>query len=196
MKQIFRHILTLLCLALFPFAQAFAYEAPEFNIYFDCTDTDEAEQQGVLTFEGSAPIKATFHYEVENADGWDIYYEWRVCHESENLDKPYLVRREESPEITFTSAGQDSIGFYAICTRNDDGIKDTVVYWRNYWTKEQYLTVKASTSELTFPNAFSPNNDGANDTYKPKTYKSIIDFHAIIYNRWGHKVYEIGRAHV
>ena len=41
------------------------------------------------------------------------------------------------------------------------------------------------------PNAFSPNGDGINDIYQAKsTYQSIIEFHAIIYNRWGQKLYE------
>jgi gliding motility-associated-like protein len=39
-------------------------------------------------------------------------------------------------------------------------------------------------------NAFSPNGDGKNDTYKPKEYKSLVEFHATIFNRWGQKLYE------
>ena len=41
------------------------------------------------------------------------------------------------------------------------------------------------------PNAFSPNGDGINDIYKAKSnYKSIVEFKAIILNRWGQKIYE------
>jgi gliding motility-associated-like protein len=49
------------------------------------------------------------------------------------------------------------------------------------------------------PNAFSPNDDGNNDKYGAKgvndenatgRWKSIIDFHAYIFNRWGQKLYE------
>lgn len=41
------------------------------------------------------------------------------------------------------------------------------------------------------PNAFSPNGDGINDIYQAKqNYKSIIEFHAYIFNRWGQKLYE------
>ena len=41
------------------------------------------------------------------------------------------------------------------------------------------------------PNAFSPNGDGVNDIYRAKTeYKSIIQFHAYIFNRWGQKLFE------
>ena len=50
--------------------------------------------------------------------------------------------------------------------------------------------VVVSESKLSFPNAFSPNGDTKNDTYKVKTYQSIVEFHATIYNRWGQKLYE------
>ena len=47
-----------------------------------------------------------------------------------------------------------------------------------------------ATSILTFPNAFSPNDDTINDTFKPKQYQNIEEFHAYIFNRWGQKLYE------
>ena len=41
------------------------------------------------------------------------------------------------------------------------------------------------------PNVFTPNGDGINDIYRAKTgYKSIIEFKAVIFNRWGQKLYE------
>ena len=51
------------------------------------------------------------------------------------------------------------------------------------------------------PNAFSPNDDQVNDVYGAKgiakngskssgKYRSIVDFHAWIFNRWGQKLYE------
>ena len=39
------------------------------------------------------------------------------------------------------------------------------------------------------PNAFSPNGDDKNPTYKPKVHQSIVEFHATIYNRWGQALY-------
>jgi gliding motility-associated-like protein len=49
------------------------------------------------------------------------------------------------------------------------------------------------------PNAFSPNNDGYNDKYGAKGachpessghYRSIVEFHGYIFNRWGQKLFE------
>ena len=42
---------------------------------------------------------------------------------------------------------------------------------------------------LEIPNVFTPNNDGQNDIFRVHG-ESIIEFHAIIFNRWGKKIYE------
>jgi len=42
---------------------------------------------------------------------------------------------------------------------------------------------------LFMPNAFSPNNDGINDEFLPQGV-FVFDFHIVIYNRWGEKVFE------
>ena len=46
------------------------------------------------------------------------------------------------------------------------------------------------TSHLVMPNAFSPNDDRINDVYKVKEHQNIVEFRAIIFNRWGQKLYE------
>ena len=45
---------------------------------------------------------------------------------------------------------------------------------------------------LTFPNAFTPNADGLNDTFLPYTVcdQEIRNYSLIIYNRWGETVFE------
>ena len=46
-------------------------------------------------------------------------------------------------------------------------------------------------SSLLMPNAFSPNGDGINVIYKPKSgYQNITEFRAYIFNRWGQKLFE------
>lgn len=41
------------------------------------------------------------------------------------------------------------------------------------------------------PNAFTPNGDGVNDVFRVKeSYQSIVSFEAMVFNRWGKKLYE------
>lgn len=42
---------------------------------------------------------------------------------------------------------------------------------------------------LFFPNAFTPDGDQVNDTFGP-VYSSVYEFHIVIFDRWGHLVYE------
>ena len=55
---------------------------------------------------------------------------------------------------------------------------------------EEYGNIGGEASQLTFPNAFSPNGDEINDLYQAKTCQNIVEFRATIINRWGHKLYE------
>lgn len=40
------------------------------------------------------------------------------------------------------------------------------------------------------PNAFTPNNDGKNDEYRPLIFGDVTAYRFTIYNRWGEKVFE------
>ena len=89
--------------------------------------------------------------------------------------------------MTFTRAGSHRVQLYAIFTQGNDSI----CYTDEYWADADPLRVTISESKLEMPNAFSPNNDDINDVYKAKEgYQSLVEFHAVIYNRWGQKLYE------
>ncbi|HLK27203.1 MAG TPA: gliding motility-associated C-terminal domain-containing protein [Puia sp.] len=45
-----------------------------------------------------------------------------------------------------------------------------------------------------FPNAFTPNHDGRNDTFRPIIYGYLDKFHMVIFNRWGQKIFETSDA--
>ncbi len=40
------------------------------------------------------------------------------------------------------------------------------------------------------PDAFTPNGDGKNDTFKPLLLGNVASYRFTIYNRWGAKVFE------
>jgi len=57
------------------------------------------------------------------------------------------------------------------------------------------VTIRECGAELWFPNAFSPNNDYNNDTFKPVILGTLKTFQILIYNRWGQLLYESNDAY-
>ena len=43
---------------------------------------------------------------------------------------------------------------------------------------------------LFVPSAFTPNDDGKNDVFRPLLFGKIVKYRFVIYNRWGEKVFE------
>ena len=150
--------------------------------------TATGETQEVTEYSGSAPLQVHFAPNVENPEGYEAYYEWRFYKEGTSIEEPYLVRHEEETDFTFNEAGGHCIALIAYFMNGNDTI---VKYDTDYWMDATPIRISISTSKLDFPNAFSPNGDGMNDIYRAKTdYQSIVEFKAVIYNRWGHKLYE------
>lgn len=150
--------------------------------------TATGETQEVTEYSGSAPLQVHFAPNVENPEGYEAYYEWRFYKEGTSIEEPYLVRHEEETDFTFNEAGGHCIALIAYFMNGNDTI---VKYDTDYWMDATPIRISISTSKLDFPNAFSPNGDGMNDIYRAKTdYQSIVEFKAVIYNRWGQKLYQ------
>ncbi len=157
---------------------------PSINPLATFTKSDGTTETGT-EYSGSAPLDALFEANAEWTDGWTTYYEWRFTMEGEL--EPYLIRYEEDTQVTFTRAGSHRVQLYAIFTQGNDSI----CYTDEYWADADPLRVTISESKLEMPNAFSPNGDEINDLYQAKEgYQSLVEFHAVIYNRWGQKLYE------
>lgn len=151
--------------------------------YYTGDDGIEVES---ASHSGNAPMNARFVAGAENTAGWSANYEWHFSRENE--DTPYLIRYEEDTQFTFTEAGTHIIQLYATFVQGND----TIAYTDDYWAETEPLRLTINESKLEMPNAFSPNeNDDKNKIYRAKpTYQSIIEFHAVIFNRWGQKLYE------
>ncbi len=171
----------MLMVALFYTSNAVADNEPTINptaIY-----TNSGTEDGDST---SAPATYMFKANVENLGAYTAHYEWKF-YLLGNESKPYLNRYDEDTEYTFTEAGTHCIELYATFINGTD----TIEYAKEYWSELGPIKITISVSKLEMPNAFSPNGDGINDIYKAKDgYKSLTEFHAYIFNRWGHKLYE------
>ena len=51
------------------------------------------------------------------------------------------------------------------------------------------LYVEGGYGDLFLPNAFTPNNDGVNDTYGPLC-EGITEYSFMIFNSWGEQIFE------
>lgn len=110
--------------------------------------------------------------------------EWHFRHQGTN-GQSNITRYEEDTEFDFTESGVTEV---SLLVKIQDEVVDSAG-----------IRVTISESHLEMPNAFSPNGDGTNDIYGAKGshdpdcdghYKSIVEFHAYIFNRWGQKLYE------
>ena len=164
--------------------QAFAQTAPTINPLATFWGENGEEQNN--NYSGSAPLRARFEGNTEHADGWTAYYEWHFYIQGKQ-QFPYLIRYEKDTEYTFATTGTHLIELYATFVQGTD----TIRYTQEYWASEDPIRVAISESKLEMPNAFSPNGDGINDVYKAKDgYRSLVEFQAYIFNRWGQKLYE------
>ena len=130
----------------------------------------------------NAPLVAHFTANPSNVGDYSARYEWKIYRQGEE-ETPLVHRFEEDIDYTFTESGSFCVQLYATFVLGTD----TIAFPEE--GEANPIMVSISESKLEFPNAFSPNGDGFNDTYKAKEYQSIVSFKATIFNRWGQKLY-------
>lgn len=173
-------LLVLFLIAGLPFC-AFAGVSPTAT-YIDADGVETTKNAGEEVT-GDAPLLVRFTANPSDLTaGYTL--DWRFVHNGVD-GKSELTRYEENPEFTFTQSGQTIVTLYA---RLNDELLDSAS-----------ITITITESHLEMPNAFSPNDDGRNDIYGAKganfanasgKYRSIVEFHGYIFNRWGQKLFE------
>jgi len=166
--MILKKIVTLLALCSLPLG-SFA----DIELKATYTDKNGVEIIETSDFTAEAPLHVTF---TSNATGLDANASivWRIKHQTSGTN---VTRYETDTEYTFTEAGLNTISL--LVRQNDETIDSASI------------NITISESHLEMPNAFSPNGDNINDIYRAKSgYKSIVEFHAYIFNRHGQKIYE------
>lgn len=168
-----RLILTLLAACFSTFAAL-----ADFNPTAYYTIDGERQEATDAILDAQAPLEVTFRTNPTNlAEGEAYDYEWRLTRSEEQ--SPFLTRHEENTTYEFRESGSFLVQLYV--TPIGEQQAELVAT----------ITVSIANSLLEMPNAFSPNGDGINDIYKAKSnHRSIIEFHAYIFNRWGQKIYD------
>ena len=149
------------------------------------TDENKNIVNSTIDFTAEASLDVTFTANPQEIGDHTAAYEWHF--RKEGADQDLLVRYEEDTQYTFVESGTFVVTLKGRLTDIDHDM-DSVT-----------IKITISESKLEFPNAFSPNGDKINDYYGAKGindpnstshYKSIVEFHAYIFNRWGQKLYE------
>ncbi len=117
---------------------------------------------------GSAPLVVDFKSNV-NEDAVD-FIEWFISDDANPGSK--IRYTDKDFRYTFDKAGNYTVRLLASSTECEytDSITITVL--------ESFIDV---------PNVFTPNGDGVNDEFRV-VYRSLIEFSASVYNRWGRLV--------
>ena len=138
-------------------------------------DGEEMESTDMIA-DAQAPLTVRFAANPAETEG-DVGYEWRFTREGE--EKPFMTRYEETTTYEFKQSGMTKVELYVTMAGYDEAELTAT------------FSISITNSMLEMPNAFSPNGDGVNDIYKAKeNHKSIVEFHAYIFNRWGQKIYD------
>ena len=155
-----------------------AYFLDENGNYLLDDNGDPMKLEGELS-EGSAPIRILFTgYPTPTA----VYRKWEMATDPD-FENVILQYNQDEVDYTFYDAGTYYMRYMVA---NDVGSCES--YGDTY-------TINVSESQLgsgprgDLPNAFSPDGDLINDVWKV-SYKSLVEFHCWIYNRWGNLVYE------
>ena len=138
-------------------------------------DGEEMDSTDMIA-DAQAPLTVRFAANPTETEG-DVGYEWRFTREGE--EKPFMTRYEETTTYEFKQSGMTKVELYVTMAGYDEAELTAT------------FSISITNSMLEMPNAFSPNGDGVNDIYKAKeNHKSIVEFHAYIFNRWGQKIYD------
>lgn len=128
--------------------------------------------EGVLG--GSAPVHITFEAFVTDQV---IHREWQMALDPDFNDIQLRIN-QDVVEQDFNEAGTT---YWRFIGSNSDGSCES---------PSDVFTVDIGVSELNIPNVFTPGTSfGANDIWKV-SYRSIVEFHCWIFNRWGNKIIE------
>ncbi|MFK8039619.1 MAG: PKD domain-containing protein [Crocinitomicaceae bacterium] len=143
-----------------------------------CVDTLELLKEGMVVVEPSP----TANFEVEPLIQDEYEAEFTFTNTSEDAHRQWFYfgngASTQYTEFTYTYPDPGVYHPYQI-VKNIEGCKDTL---------RKTITVVPNIP-IMVPNAFTPDGDGLNNTFKPVLYKPQ-DYFMHIYNRWGELMFQ------
>lgn len=162
--------------------------------YYTVNEKGEEETGDVNGQTLNNPFRVEFTANPTIPDGFksDVWYEWTMW-KTDNPGTILVRRNDETFDYSFTESGSYTIQLKAIFY-GEEGVED--YEFPQEGEDAKFITCVLSESFLEFPNGFSPNGDEWNNELKPKDgFKGIVKFHAVIFNRWGKKLYSWDDVH-
>lgn len=166
-------------------------QIPEVNplcTYFLLNDKGEEETGDANGQTLNMPFRIVLTANPTIPDGFSsqVWYEWTMW-KTDDPENIILRRNEETVEYEIVESGSYTVRLRAIFY-GEEGVED--YEFPSEGEDGKYISFTLSNSQLEFPNGISPNDDDRNDVLKPKDgYKGIVSFHAVVFNRWGQKIY-------
>lgn len=173
-----------LCCLVFPFVKGGAQQlSPTATLIQENGTIPETplilEAGGEYT--GAAPLEFRFASGIE-LPAVTLRYEWNFAEDGE-FEHLFLTRFDEETSYTFNRSGVSFVRL--IVTDTDTGETQMSATFQ----------FRVAESELKIPNAFSPNGDGVHDVFRVQ-HKSLVQFKATVFNRWGQQLYHWGLADI
>ncbi len=131
--------------------------------------------------QGGCDSTITLHLTVTDFPYWEFASEVVICKEPIAISIPVIntdiLWNDGSTENEYTI---EKAGSYSVTLSNSCGEYSTTIN----------VIKRCDDCTFALPQAFSPDNNKKNDTFKPITTCEIEHFHIRIYNRWGHLIFE------
>ena len=158
-------------------------EPGTYNVFLEITSPEGCviSREYPLLISVEDPPKADFLFTPETSSNFDSEveftnqsefvegYEWRFGGAG--------ISFEKDPTFEFPDTGRYEVMFVGY---HELGCSDTIT---------KVIDVEPLTT-FNMPNAFTPNNDGLNDTFKPVGItRGILDYELTIWNRWGGNIF-------
>jgi len=104
----------------------------------------------------------------------------------------FLHANGGTPPYTYTLPSYGRSQQDTVFSRLDAGRYHYVITDKNQCSiaGDAVIAQRWATCAVTVPSAFSPNDDGQNDLFKPRVQDEVTEYHLAVYGRWGQLVFE------